>query len=164
MRNVLLKSLLAATSLAMTVPVAQSATTSNTFNVSVTLTSMCEATNSGSTTVAFGTYTAFQQSALSATGVSLTFRCTRGFAPTGMAFDTVNGTAAGVGVLGGLQYALTAATPVTTNGTAASATSIGTGDTVTYGISGSMPADQAGACSTSSCTPTAQQRTLIVTF
>jgi hypothetical protein len=146
------------------IPGAQAATTSNNFNVTVTLTSQCAATNSGTTTVAFGTYTAFQAAALPGSAVNLTFQCTRGFPPVSVAFDVVNGTAAGVGVVQGLQYTLTAAAPTTVAGAAATTASIGTGDAVTYAVTGTMPAGQAGTCATASCGPTTQLRTLIVTF
>jgi hypothetical protein len=143
---------------------AQAATTSNNFNVSVTLSSQCQATNSGTQTVGFGTYTAFQGSAINPAAINLTFQCTRGFPPVSVAFDVVNGTAAGVGVLQGLQYTLTAGAPSTVAGTNATTGTIGTGDAVTYAISGTMPANQAGTCATGSCGPTSHVRTLIVTF
>jgi hypothetical protein len=146
------------------IPGAQAATTSNNFNVTVTLTSQCAATNSGTTTVAFGTYTAFQAAAQPGSAVNLTFQCTRGFSPISVAFDVVNGTAAGVGVIQGLQYTLTAAAPTTAAGTAATTGTIGTGDIKTYAVSGTMPAAQAGTCATASCGPTTIVRTLIVTF
>lgn len=146
------------------VPAAQAATTNNNFNVSTTLTSQCAATNSGTTTVDFGTYVAFQVAAQPSTSVNLTFQCTRGFAPTSVAFDVVNGTAAGVGVLAGLQYTLTAGAPGTVAGIVATTATIGTGDAVTYAVSGTMPAAQAGTCATASCGPTSHVRTLIVTF
>src|SRR5476651_384916 len=126
-----LKRVLAAAAVAAafaTVPTAQAATTPNNFNVSTTLTSQCAATNSGTTTVDFGTYVAFQGTAQASTSVNLQFQCTRGFAPTSVAFDTVNGTAAGVGVLAGLQYTLSAGAPGTVAGSPATVTSIGTGD------------------------------------
>lgn len=162
MRKILTGAVVAA--FAAMVPAAQAATTSNNFNVSVSLTSVCEATNSGTQTVDFGTYTAFQVAAQPSTSVNLTFRCTRGFAPTSVAFDTVNGLATGEGVLQGLQYTLTAGAPSTVAGTAATTASIGTGDAVTYAVSGSMPASQAGTCATASCGPTSHVRTLIVTY
>jgi hypothetical protein len=146
------------------IPTAQAATTSNNFNVSTTLTSQCAATNSGTTTVDFGTYVAFQATPQAGSPVNLTFQCTRGFAPTSVAFDTVNGTAAGVGVLVGLQYTLSAGAPGTVAGAPATVTSIGTGDAVTYAVSGTMPPLQAGTCVTASCGPTSVVRTLIVTF
>jgi len=144
---------------AMVLPV-QAATTSNSFNVSLTLTSQCAATNSGTTTVSFGTYTAFQAAAQPGSSVNLTFQCTRGFAPTSAAFDT----GSVVGVLLGLQYTLTAGAPGTVGGTPATTATIGTGDVVTYAVSGSMPGGQAGTCVGSSCGPTTAVRTLIVTF
>jgi spore coat protein U-like protein len=147
-------------------PAAQAATTSNNFNVSVTLTSQCAATNSGTTTVAFGTYTAFQAAAQPSSSVNLTFQCTRGFSPISVAFDVVNGTAAGVGVLQGLQYTLTAGAPSTVAGTAATTATIGTGDVKTYAVSGTMPAGQAGTCAVASCgtSEASHVRTLVVTF
>ena len=57
---------------------AQAGTTPNNFNVSTTLTSQCSATNSGTTTVDFGTYVAFQPGAQASTSVNLQFQCTRG--------------------------------------------------------------------------------------
>src|ERR1700688_4898982 len=129
-----LRAAAAAAALGLFLPAAQAATTSNNFNVTVTLTSQCAATNSGTTTVAFGTYTAFQAAAQPGSPVNLTFQCTRGFPPVSVAFDVVNGTAAGVGVVQGLQYTLTAAAPTTVAGTAATTATIGTGDAVTYAV------------------------------
>lgn len=143
---------------------AQSATSNNNFNVSTSLSSQCQATNSGSQTVDFGTYTAFQAAPQPSTSVNLLFQCTRGFAPASVAFDTVNGNAAGAGVLVGLQYNLSAGTASIVGGIAATTATIGTGDAVTYAVSGTMPSGQAGACATSACGPTSHVRTLIVTF
>ena len=143
---------------------AEAATVNNNFTVSVTLASRCVATNSGTATLDFGTYTAFQGSAQTpAAPVSLTFDCTRGLAPVSVAFDTVNGTSAGVGVLAGLQYSLSASAASIVAGTAASTSSIGTADGVTYSINGSMPANQAGTCGTASCAAS-HTRTLVVTY
>lgn len=163
--NKLLTALLASVILlAAVIPAANAATTSNNFQVSVSLNSQCKATNSGTTTVDFGTYTAFQAGAATGTPVNLTFDCTRTFSPVSAAFDVVNGTAAGVGVLQGLQYTLTAAAPTSVAGTAASTATIGTADVKTYNITGTMPGLQAGTCATAACGPTAHTRTLIVTF
>ena len=155
---------IAAAAFAAFVPWVHAATTSSNFTVQVTLTSQCAATNSGTTTVSFGTYTAFQATAQGSNTVNLTFQCTRGFAPVSVAFDTVNGTAAGAGVLTGLQYTLTAGAPTLVAGTAATTASIGTADVRTYGVSGSMLPGQAGTCAASSCGPATHTRTLIVTF
>ena len=163
--NKLLATLLASTVLlAATIPAVSAATTNNNFQVSVSLSSQCRATNDATTTVNFGTYTAFQTGAATGTAVNLTFDCTRSFSPTSVAFDVVNGTAAGVGVLQGLQYTLTAALPTSAAGLAATTTSIGGADVKTYNITGTMPALQAGTCATAACGPTAHTRTLIVTF
>jgi hypothetical protein len=157
--------LLAVAGLFAVIPGAEAATTSNNFNVTVTLTSQCAATNSGGTTVAFGTYTAFQGPAALGSAVNLTFQCTRGFSPVSAAFDvSATGTAAGVGVIQGLQYTLTAAAPTSVAGTAATTATIGTGDIKTYVVTGTMPGGQAGTCAAASCGPTTIVRTLIVTF
>ena len=149
-----------AAAFAAMVPMAQAATTDNNFNVAVTLTSVCEATNDSTQTVDFGTYAAFQTTVQSSNSVNLTFRCTRGYAPLSVAFDG----GSGVGVLQGLQYTLVAGAPSTVAGTAATTATIGTGDAVTYAVSGTMPADQAGACAAASCGPTSHVRTLTVTY
>jgi uncharacterized protein YaiE (UPF0345 family) len=160
-----LRLLAAALAVASFATVAQAASTvNNNFTVSVNLSSRCIATNSGTQTLDFGTYTAFQGSAQTpAAPVSLTFDCTRGLAPVSVAFDTVNGTAAGVGVLVGLQYALSTSAATTVAGTAASTATIGTADAVSYSVNGSMPANQAGTCGLATCAGS-HTRTLIVTY
>ena len=158
-----MKKILAAAVLAAVVPAVHAASPApNNFTVQVNLSSQCEATNDGTQTVDFGTYTAFGAAA-NAPAVGLTFRCTRGFAPVSVAFDTVdaNSTAAGVGVLAGLQYTLTAAAAVVSAGTAASSATIGTGDTRTYNVSGTMPALQAGTGAGGAASHTRQ---LILTY
>jgi spore coat protein U-like protein len=144
------------------------ATTSGNFNVTVTLTSACTIGTIGD--LAFGTYTAFQSSALTATATTATLTCTRGLSGVTANFDTVapGATAAaaatnavGAGVIGGLQYDITATPGSVTPGTAATASSIGTGDTRPYSITGSMPANQAG---TAPGGATTQQRTLTVNY
>jgi hypothetical protein len=157
--------LAAALAVASVIPAAQAASTvNNSFTVSVNLSSRCIATNSGAATLDFGTYTAFQAGAQSpAAPVTLTFDCTRGLAPVSVAFDTVNGTAAGVGVLAGLQYSLNASAASIVAGTAASTATIGTADAVSYSVNGSMPALQAGTCGTATCAAS-HTRTLIVTY
>ena len=162
--NTKFRLLAAALAVASLTPVAQAATVNNSFTVSVTLASRCVATNSGAGTLDFGTYTAFQGSAQSpAAPVTLTFDCTRGLAPVSVAFDVVNGSAAGVGVLAGLQYSLTTSAAVTVAGIAASTATIGTADAVSYSVGGTMPANQAGTCGTATCAAS-HTRTLIVTY
>lgn len=159
-----LRPIVAAIALVSAATAADAATVNNNFTVSVTLASRCVATNSGAATLDFGTYTAFQGSAQTpAAPVSLTFDCTRGLAPVSVAFDVVNGTAAGVGVLAGLQYSLSASSATIVAGTAASTATIGTADAVSYSVNGSMPANQAGTCGTATCAAS-HTRTLIVTY
>jgi len=140
-------------------------TTNNDFTVKLTsLVSQCSATNSGTTTIDFGTYTAFQASAASGGPVNLTFNCTHNFAPTGAVFDTTNGNATGAGVLVGLQYQLAIGAPSTVAGAAPTLTTGAGADVVTYAITGSMASGQAGQCATSTCGPASHTRTLIVSF
>jgi hypothetical protein len=158
-----MKKILAAAVLTVAmIPAAHAVTITNNFTVAVNLTSQCRALASGTLTSDFGTYTAFGAAA-SAPAISVNFECTRGFAPTSVAFDTVgaDSTAAGVGVIAGLQYTLTAAAGAVVAGTAASSTTIGTGDTRPYSITGTMPAGQAGTGAGGAAT---QVRQLIVSY
>jgi spore coat protein U-like protein len=155
--------LVAALAVASVTP-ATAAVVNNSFTVSVNLSSRCIATNSGVGTLDFGTYTAFQGSAAApAAPVTLTFDCTRGLAPVSVAFDTTNGSAAGVGVLAGLQYSLSTSAATTVAGIAASTSTIGSADAVSYSVNGTMPALQAGTCGTATCAAS-HTRTLIVTY
>jgi hypothetical protein len=132
-----------------------------TVTTKVNLTSQCRWAGTGTAfgvTVDFGAYTAFQTTANTATAPTVVFECTRGFgtAPS-IAWD---GATAG-GVVAGLNYTLSVTGPVKVNGTAATSSSIGTADTETITLGGTMPADQAGAGAGGSTTAT---RTLTVTF
>lgn len=136
-------------------------TTESTFTVEVTLEGVCEAANAGSQSVDFGSYTAFQSSAQNANEIELVFHCTRGLSPVSVAFDS--GT--GAGVLRGLNYVLTASSiPTTEAGDDATPSAIGSADTVTYRVTGTMPANQAGTCAQATCGPAAQMRTLVLTY
>jgi hypothetical protein len=122
----------------------QAQTVGANFNVKVTLTAKCEATNSGSAEIQFGTYIAFQTAAKTAVAATNapTFRCTRNLAITNAAFT---GGLTGVIPDANLQYTLSA--PVgtkTTTGASADTAQIGTADVWTYNFAGSMPAGQAG--------------------
>lgn len=141
------------------------------FNASVTLTSVCRVkTGFNNLTLDFGTYTAFQAGAQTATGINIDFECTRGFgaAPT-VAFDvgtdrtstSAAATATGAGVVAGLNYTMAVAAGANTAGTAATTAGIGTPDTYRYAVSGSMLAGQAGTDSTGVQT---QARQLIITY
>jgi hypothetical protein len=154
----------AATAAAFAIPAsAIAATTNSGFNVTATLTSVCTATNSGSPTIAFGTYTAFG-AAIGPVTVTpgVTFQCTRGLPTPTAAFDSVApGTTTG-GVINGLQYTLSApAGSKTTTGTAATAGSIGSADVYTYTFDGTLPAGQAGDPTQ---TPGPVTRTLTITY
>ncbi len=149
--------------IAMSTPITQAQSVSNAFDVSVTLTSQCKATATGTQTLAFGTYVAFQPEAKTASGVALTFECTRGFTPASVTFDTTAGTATGGGLLAGLNYNLQFASAAVVAGNAATSAAIGTADTRTYAITGTIAAAQAGAALGASATAT-HTRTLIITY
>jgi spore coat protein U-like protein len=136
-------------------------TAENDFTVQVTLAGVCEASNANAQTVNFGVYTAYQAAAQNSNEIELQFRCTRGLMPVSVAFDSGTGR----GVLQGLNYALTASSvPVTQAGDSATADSIGSADTVSYRVSGTMPANQAGSCPDTTCGPAAHVRTLVLTY
>jgi Spore Coat Protein U domain len=118
------------------------ATTDNNFNVTVNLTSAC-LVNTAATALNFGAYTAFGSAATPAPTTSITFRCTRGLTISGVAFDTAGG--GNTGVVAGLNYGMSVGTVATAAGTAATASVTGTADVLTYVVTGSMVAGQAGA-------------------
>lgn len=170
MKKFLISTVTAAALLASAAPAAIATTVTSDFTVSVQLAAQCQALNTGTQTVDFGTYTAFG-SAKSASA-NLTFNCTRGLAVPTFSFDTINGSAAGYGVLAGLNYGLSA-TDTRTAGSAASAVAGGVGSATlhTVTISGTMAAGQAGEClaadsTAANCesTPTSHVRTLTVTY
>ena len=168
--NKLLISAVTAALLASVAPVALAASVTSNFTVAVQLAAQCQALNTGTQTVDFGTYTAFGAAKTASTG--LTFNCTRGLANPTFSFDTTNGSSTGYGVLAGLNYGLSA-TDVLTTGSAATAVSGGVGSATlhTVTISGTMAAGQAGEClvagsTAANCdsTPTSHIRTLTVTY
>lgn len=169
MKKFLTSVVAAATLLAAVVPVAHAAAVNSTFAVSVSLSAICTASNSAATTLAFGTYTAFQV-APNTGSVALTFNCTRGLAAPTFSFDSASGSVTGGGVLAGLNYSLVATNAATTAGTAATAAAGGTGtaDVRTVTVTGTMAGGQAGDCATSTataCTAVASHnRTLTVTY
>lgn len=131
--------------------------------VKVNLTSKCQVKAGQTNVVNFGTYQAFAAADVPGTGTTVTFECTRGFgaAPT-VAWDATGGTTAGVGVINGLQYTLSATPGTRVSGTAADTTTIGSPDTIPVDLGGTMPAGQAGAGAGGTVTTTT--RTLTVTF
>lgn len=171
MKKFLISTVTAAALLASVTPVAMASTVASDFSVSVQLAAQCQALNTGTQTVAFGTYTAFQTTPITASA-NLTFNCTRGLAIPTFSFDATNGSAAGYGVLAGLNYGLSAA-DTRTAGSAATAVAGGVGSATlhTVTISGTMAAGQAGEClvansTAASCesTATSHVRTLTVTY
>jgi len=130
-------------------------TATQTVNVGATLTTQCRLAVAGAVALNF-TYTAFSALPVSATPVTTTFECTRGFAgaPT-VSFDG----ATLVGVVAGLQYTM-ATSVVATAGTAATTATIGTPTSYAYEITGTMPANQAGDSSVA----TSVARTMTITF
>jgi spore coat protein U-like protein len=167
MKNILKLAVAGLTSLVVAIPSVQAATVAGNFNVTVTLTSLCTVAAIGD--LAFGTYTAFQGTVLTATPVTATLTCTRGLTGVTANFDTgtnasdagagVN--ASGAGVVAGLYYTVVATAGAVTAGTAATTGSIGTADSRSYTISGNMPSRQAGTASTGVQT---QVRTLTITY
>ena len=153
-------------------PLAQAQAVSDPFNVTVNLTSACKKV--GTTGVlAFGAYTAFQTTPINIAlggGPQIDFECTRGLTGITAVFDsTANKTGVntpatsptGAGVIQGLQYTMTATQSNVGTPTAASATGIGTGQTVRFDVTGNMVADQAGD-PTDGASP--QVRTLTLNF
>lgn len=170
MKKFLISTVTAAALLASVTPVALASTVASDFTVSVQLAAQCQALNTGTQTVDFGTYTAF--GAAKTASANLTFNCTRGLAIPTFSFDATNGSAAGYGVLAGLNYGLSAA-DTRTAGSAATAVAGGVGSATlhTVTISGTMAAGQAGEClvansTAASCesTATSHVRTLTVTY
>ncbi|HEX4857653.1 MAG TPA: hypothetical protein VFV17_01465 [Usitatibacteraceae bacterium] len=171
MKKLLLTASIAAVVAGFAAP-ASAATVSNNFNVQVALAAVCTANVAATPTLDFGTYTAFGAASTPAPTTTFTYNCTRGLAAPTVAFDTVNGTAAGYGVLAGLNYQVTAGAPTqTAAGTAATAVAGGVGTAATWSVSvtGAMAAGQAGDCgggTAAACTPATAShvRTLIVTY
>jgi len=126
------------------VPAAQAATATGNFNVTVTLTSMCQI-SSGPADVAF-TYTSFQGAAATSTGGGYSVQCTNTL-PYTMSLDATSGT------VSGLNYSLALS--------AASAT--GSGVAQAYTINGTMASGQGGTCALGSCSGT-DARILTVTY
>jgi hypothetical protein len=150
------------------VPSAAAAVGSANFNVTSTLNSAC--TVGAIAPLAFGAYTAFTAAVTGSTSALIT--CTRTLSGVQAVFDvgtdaTTGGTptlptATGV-MSNGLQYTLTTVKGLVSNGGDATTATIGTGDTFTYTINGSITGNQAGTCSGATC-PGTQTRTLTLNF
>jgi len=130
-----------------------SISTTGTFPVSIVTPATCSITSIQS--VAFGTYLAFRNTPLVAPDANIVLNCTPQL-PYTMSFDAALG--GNNGVVGGLNYSLTINTltpPVNSRGT---------GPGQTHTINGTMPANQAGTCTTGTCGPSSQTRTLTITY
>ena len=134
---------------------AQAASMAQNFNVTVSLNAACKvATGTGTPELNFGSYTAFQ-GIQTATPVSFNIECTRGLAAPQFSYDggtTISPTS--YGVVAGLNYEVTATKTGTASGSAPTAAlnSIGSADVHTIQLTGSMPANQAGACAGATAT------------
>lgn len=119
-------------------------TISNTFLVTVTNPAVCLVTSISD--LDFGTYVAFRSTALAATPANVVLNCTPQLNYT-LSLD------ASAGVVAGLNYSLSLS----------ASSSSGTGPGQTQAIFGSMPANQAGTCSLTSCTAS-DPRVLTITY
>ena len=151
------------------------ATTTDTFNVSVSFTASCSVTTAAAD-LSF-TYVGMQAGAETANTTTV-FSCSRGLAAPTFAFDNPGGAQTGSaaatagtgitaeGVIKGLRYTLSATAPSATAGSAASAGANGTGgsngtaDTYSVAISANMPGGQAGDASGAA----SQTRTLTISY
>ena len=124
-----------------------------TFNATIRVNAACAfSTFPGS--VNFGTYTAFQGSANTA-NTSFATSCTN-LTPYTLSLDATGG------VVSGLNYSLLLNTTAS-GGTHPFGPVSGTGVPQTYYINGTMPANQAGTCSTGTCAGS-QAHTLTVSY
>lgn len=127
----------------------QAGTATGTFDVSITLTSACKV---NTTPTAAFTYTSFQTSAATFSS-SFNILCTNTLPITSVALDSTSVTDDATN----LAYTLALS----------GVPSAGTGVAQSIAITGSMAANQAGTCATSSCTNTAatnKQRTITITY
>lgn len=131
------------------------ATTTGTFNVNITLTSVC--TLGTITDVAFA-YTSFQVAAATGTGGGFNVTCTPGLQYSMALTTTSTGLTADV-TDDAVNLAYTLAVPA--------ATQTGTGAAQPFTVTGNMNGGQAGSCATTTCTNAAatnRGKTLTVTY
>jgi spore coat protein U-like protein len=138
---------------------AGAATSSNTFNVSITLNSACQVTTTP--TIAF-TYTSFQ-AANATSNSNFTIQCTNTKAISSVLLDDgAGGLAAGLS-----QSYVDAATGLAYTLTLSGVPAAGTGAAQTISIAGTMGSGQAGNCNAASCTNAAstnKTRTITITY
>ena len=169
MKKFALTVIAAVLTLAATIPVANAAVGTGTFNVNATLTSACTV-GAFSGAVNFGTVIAF--TAATAPAVTVPISCTRNLTGVTAVFDssavTSTGTAGtsptAAGLLdNGLYYTITSNLAAATPGAAASVTAAGGADIRVFTINGAI-APQAGTCITGTCIATTQVRTLTLNY
>lgn len=119
-------------------------TDTNTFPVTIINPAICSVTSIDN--VAFGTYVAFRATPLIAPNANIVLNCTPSLSYN-LALD------ANSGVVAGLNYSLSLS----------ATTSSGSGPGQTHTISGTMPANQAGTCTTGTCSDS-DPRTLTITY
>ncbi|MFL6691760.1 MAG: hypothetical protein ACJ8GO_02255 [Ramlibacter sp.] len=146
-------------SLALSAAGVLAATTSDVFNVKVNFTGTCQADNTTTPAVDFGTYTAFGSPSVVAPTAGVSFKCSRGLAPSAVVISSSNAATA-TGAVAGLAYSVTVGAGVKSAGTISTAQDY---DKFTYTVTGTMASGQAGAGGT---TPTAASvnETLVITF
>jgi len=130
---------------------AQSATVMSSFNVDITLTSLCSVSTPAPLTFA---YTAFQVAAVNST-TPFVVTCVGGL-PYTVTLTGANVTDTAVGLAYSLAVASTDPTP-----------GVGTGAAQAYSINGTMAGGQAGTCSLASCNNAASTnslKTITVTY
>ena len=133
---------------------AQAGTVGSSFNVKVNLTSAC-VIGTAATALDFGTYTAFGSATVSAPVTNVTFNCTNGLTPSAVALDTTGPT-----VVAGLAYTLSVDGGTKAAGSAGTASTAATADVMTYVVTGSMAAGQAGDVTAA----VSATRTLTITY
>ncbi|WP_298932987.1 hypothetical protein [uncultured Ramlibacter sp.] len=128
-----MKKLILVSALAMAAVGAHAAgTVGQAFNVTASLTSVCQTDNATPAAVAFGAYTAFGSAATPAPTSTISFKCTRGLTTPTATLSS------GSGTIGGLAYTLAVAA-----GTKVAATG-NNPDVYSYVVTGTMASGQAG--------------------
>jgi spore coat protein U-like protein len=159
MKRLILATVISA--VALVAPLAHAQTASGTFNVNVTLTSVCSL--SAITAVDFA-YTSFQGGVANATNGGYTVSCTNSLPYTfGLQAGTGALTPPGSGTINVTDNAVNLAYTLGLN----AAGGTGNGAAQSYNITGTMAAGQGGTCAAASCTNAAatnRTHTLIVNY
>lgn len=171
MKKHLLTAIAAVTTLAATIPAANAAVGTGTFNVNATLSSACTV-GAFSGALNFGTVVAFVAPA-NPTAITSTISCTRTLTGVTAMFDTtgaittgiaLNVAPTGAGLLdNGLRYTISGAFGTVAAGTAATVGSAGTADTYVFTVNGAMAA-QPGTATGATAAATTQVRTVTLSY